>query len=260
MTQPLPQRPPQPPLPLPAGRPLVRTRMFSLGLAKIEAATRLRTIALIEGEPGTGKTTTVRFHAQTTGQQVHVIEIPPDSSSKVSLRHVHRSLTGYYPPGDKHEIQDLLVRLLGQGGAVVIVDEAQHLGLAGIKQLRYLHDTCGRDAEPFTLVLSGHGVQRAVGRSRELADRIKIRHHMTPIPTAQVEDVLRQFHPRLAQADLALLLAIDDWAKGNLRRWGSLMELVDENDGATHDVQRDPLDKAAARLAFRLMGEEGPRL
>lgn len=146
MSAAVPLRPQAPPLLLPSNRPLVRTDMFVLALAKMEAITRLSTIGLIEGAPGTGKTTVVRYHAQTKGHRVAVIEIPSDSSSKVSLKHAHRALTGYDPAGDKHEIQDTLVDLLGKGGWVIVIDEAQHLGLAGIKQV--VTSTTGAPARP----------------------------------------------------------------------------------------------------------------
>jgi DNA transposition AAA+ family ATPase len=250
-------RPSAPPLLLPSNRPLVRTDMFVLALAKIEAMTRLSTIGLIEGVPGTGKTTVIRYHAQAKGHRVTVIEIPPDSSSKVSLKHIHRGLTGYDHAGDKHDLQDALVRLLGVGGEIIVLDEAQHLGLAGIKQVRYLHDRCARETKPFTLVLGGHGVARAIARSKELDDRIKIRHTMKPIPTSALEKVFRQFHPRLTQADASLLLDIDTWAKGNLRRWGSLMDAVDLNDGLPEDGgPTGPITKPSVQRAFVLMGAE----
>jgi hypothetical protein len=251
-------RPPAPPLLLPKNRPLVRTDMFVLALAKLEAITRLSTIGLIEGVPGTGKSTVLRYHAQVKGHRVSFMEIPPESSSKVSLKHVHRALTGYDPAGDKHSIQDDLVKILGAGEWVVTVDEAQHLGLAGIKQVRYLHDRCAREARPFTLVLSGNGVARAIARSKELDDRVKIRHVMEAIPTRALEKVLRQFHPRLANASLALLLDIDTaWAKGNLRRWGSLMDAIDLNEGLPEEGgPTTPITAASVRGAFVLMGVE----
>ncbi len=236
----------------------MRTDTFVLALAKMEAITRLSTIGLIEGVPGTGKTTVVRYHAQTKGHPVTVMEIPPESSSKVSLKHVHRALTGSDPVGDKHEIQDYLVNLLGVGSQVIVIDEAQHLGLSGIKQVRYLHDRCAREAKPFTLLLSGHGVARAISRSRELDDRIKIRHLMEPVPTPRLEKVLRQFHPRLSKAGTELIVNIDAaWAKGNLRRWGSLMDAVDLNDGLPEDGgPTTPISNASALRAFMVMGVE----
>lgn len=250
------------PVPLPNNRPLIRTDTFVLALAKMEAITRLTTIGLIEGRPGTGKTTVVRHHARTKGHSVAVLEIPPDSSSKESLKHVHKALVGADPVGSKHEIQDELVKLLGVGGQVMVVDEAQHLGLSGIRQLRYLHDRCTLEAKPFTLVLSGHGVEHAISRCEELDDRIKIRHDMLPIPTKGLEKVLRQFHPRLAAAELRLLVDIDHaWAKGNLRRWGSLMDAVDLNDGLPEEGgPTGPMTKASAQRALVLMGVKKVRL
>lgn len=81
---------------------------------------------------------------------------------------------------------------------------------------------------------------------------------MLPIPTRGLEKVLRQFHLRLTDAPLTLLVDIDTaWAKGNLRRWGSLMDAIDLQDGLPEDGgPSGPITTASAQRAFVLMGVE----
>ena len=110
----------------------------------------------------------------------------------------------------------------------------------------------------FGLVLvGGHGCYQTLTRYRALSSRVASWAEITPIPASEVVELIRGFHPLLADADEELLDEIDDlYAHGVLRNWATFvkraqplcakldLDTVDEHVARNVYAQK-PLEQAA---------------
>ena len=99
-------------------------------------------IAVIYGVAGAGKTTAIRRYAHTTPNVWIVTATPATSSMAAVLRQIAAVLE---LPGGYRNFElsrDIVRRLVGARGLLVI-DEAQHLTLPALEQVRSIHDAAG---------------------------------------------------------------------------------------------------------------------
>jgi hypothetical protein len=129
---------------------------------------------------------------------------------------------------DEYVLTEDLVPVLLEANPVVVIDEAQNLGAAGLQQLRFFHDRCRpvlpTDPPGFTLVLVGSTVDRALGRADELDSRVSAWVKFEPLKDEPLLRALREWHPLLADLPPELLLQIDrERCRGNFRRWAQFL-------------------------------------
>lgn len=97
----------------------------------------------IYGGAGVGKTRTVE-HFRVTYRNVFVAAMTPASSGLVSALEVVAEAVGAPEVGGGARRLSRSIRAqLGAAKALVIIDEAQHLSLAAIEELRSIHDATG---------------------------------------------------------------------------------------------------------------------
>lgn len=215
-------------VPAPAHRPVVSTLGFVAAQTKISAVVNARRICALDGENGTGKSTVVGYYAAQAGRLCRLVTIPDDSTVKEALSYIHVQLTGHQPTGTKMDIRSDLYQLLSSDEYVVLLDEAQNLGVSGFKQVRNLWDVCNRMGRPFPLVIGGAGVMTTLAKVPDLADRVSVRHTMTRLGTDELIEVAKGLHPRLDVTPEALLFAVDQgYARGSLRRWDDFLTVLD---------------------------------
>lgn len=143
-----------------------------------------KTINLLIGEPGAGKTTVLRYVAgQLTGQGYRVLYSNESTGGSFSvLRSLHYAL-GAKPPHFKSDLSQKFVEACttSDESLVVIIDEAQLMSEDGLQQLRLLTNRDFDTRPPFTLILTGcPEVWDVLGRSRlaSLKKRILMTYHL----------------------------------------------------------------------------------
>lgn len=134
--------------------PLVMTEAAASVLTIAKYAREMRDIAVLYGNPGVGKTIALRhFRAQNEGSVVMVTAAPHHHSTAGILVELSRAMGLPEPPRSRLLLVVFrdLERVLSSGRYTVIIDEAQHLSLDALEEIRSLHDATGA---PF--ILSGN--------------------------------------------------------------------------------------------------------
>lgn len=129
-----------------------------------------KTISLLIGEPGAGKTTVLRYVARKLEAQGYRVLYSNESTggSFSVLRSLHYAL-GAKPPHFKADLSQKFVEACttADESLVVIIDEAQLMSEDGLQQLRLLTNRDFDTRPPFTLILTGcPEVSEVIGRSR----------------------------------------------------------------------------------------------
>lgn len=209
--------------------PLVKTPYVDEATLRLDLVSADRQVALIDGPCGTGKTTTVEWYADQSGQPAPVVMMPPTIRGADALRHIGRRVCGHEMTDGPVAMQEEVIEALTDSGGLLIVDEVQNLGAQGIAMLRYLHDRTRRHGRhAFSLVLVGYGVGKVIAKRPELASRVLSSLYFAPLRGGQLTDYLHQRDPRLAASVPAALVKLNStYAGGLLRRWEHVLRAVD---------------------------------
>lgn len=200
------------------------TRYLERAQLAFTLAVRQKAMLLLDGPPGTGKSTTAAAcvaQAAGAGVPTAYLAIPERPSPTDLLRLIIEALAGVPGVGSKHEMENEVRALLSAFGGVLVVDEVQNLQRSGLQELRYLHDD-GQTNVTFLLV--GWQAEAVIRAHPDLDSRIRYRVPFQPINRADVPGIVRQLHPVVAEADEHLLWAVDDrYGHGILRQWSSFI-------------------------------------
>lgn len=99
-------------------------------------------IAVIYGGAGLGKTTAIQHYATTALNVWHVTMTPASASVVTALEEITRELGITEQGGAARLFRAIVKRVRGTQGLLVI-DEAQHLGVPALEQIRAIHDATG---------------------------------------------------------------------------------------------------------------------
>lgn len=149
----------------------------------------------ITGEVGTGKTTLCKALLSRLNQRVKTAFILNANLPEAQL--LQAILEDFGIAADsrsklamlKRLNQFLLEQLAGDSNVVLIVDEAQNLGLRGLEQIRLLSNLETDKEKLFQIVLVGQPQLREKLQSPQLAQlrqRISVRYHMAPLDRDEV--------------------------------------------------------------------------
>ena len=208
----------------PGSRMLVTTPVLEV-LTELGDVLTERDIVLIDGPSGSGKTLLEHLmmaRATQLGATAVRVQAGRRPSGKKLSASILRSLRpDVRIPATQNQTEDELKRCLAAPRqALVVYDEAQHLGVRGIEDIRYYWDeTPGQ----FPLVLSGVNVTRLLNGHPQLEDRIGFRYTLTLLDPAASVAFATAFHPLLADIvdrDPGLLADINHTGvRGTPRRW-----------------------------------------
>lgn len=218
--------PPQVARELPAGAALVPTddlrRLAFFGRAAVEK----NHMVLVSGPAGAGKTTLVGALEGIAGVTVANVLIPHGSRSKDVWQEIARGVTGAPQPGTQSELQSIVADALAATPTLLIVDEAQNVGLNALLALRYLNNRVTTGAG---MVLAGVDLQKRFEREPQLSTRVKRRILLEPRTWPVMLPLLQQWHPVLAATDPELLQRVDEvFARGLWRNWQHILDAVDD--------------------------------
>ncbi len=167
---------------------------------------RRRGFVLLTGDVGTGKTTLCRALLDALGSEVRTaLILDPALSETQLLRAILHELGLTGARGDRLTLRELLYRCLldefaADRDVVLIIDEAQHLSLDRLEQIRMLSNLETDDRKLLQIVLSGQpelAAKLADPRLRQLRQRVTVRCHLGPITRDEVPAYIRH---RLAVA------------------------------------------------------------
>lgn len=198
---------------------LVPTPWLVTGLDTIRRVVDLNKIAAIEGDPGTGKTTTVRVFREQCERPVALATMPGRPAPLDLLRLIYQALNGAGPSSraNKFELQNELLEQLRDWGGVLIVDELQNSAARSMQDLVWLYE---ESQHAFAVVVVGTNVLEAVAAYPQLLSRVMGAVTFQPLTGDVLVDTVRGLDDRLAQTSVGVLLTHNANAcRGVLRRW-----------------------------------------
>jgi len=141
-----------------AGVEFVKTKAAGNVLGAVKYARLVRGMAIVWGDPGVGKTMALEHYRETHPGEVVWLTGAPHHRQASALLDDLIAAAGLPAPGNgagmRAQFAVLVGALAGEAERlVVIIDEAQHLGLGSLEELRTLHD-----ATRVPIVLAGNDV------------------------------------------------------------------------------------------------------
>lgn len=207
--------------------PLVKTPSFLNARSGMNSILKRNRIGLIDGPPGTGKTTFAQWAAERCGRPSAVATMPENPAPNDLLRIGIVAVTGHNPFGhNKTEMEAELVAALAEWKGLLILDEIQNVGLRGLTEARYIHDLT---RPQFPLLLVGWGASKTVRENRPLNERIRQKRFFRPLHGEDLFTAVRAIDERFVDVPNDLIRYADDrYAKGLLRRWVNITETLQD--------------------------------
>lgn len=207
-------------------------------------------IVLVSGAAGCGKSTMLAAVQGVSGVRVVNAEIPPRTRDKAIYQQLHQALWRAPEEGTVASLQDRIRAQLALEPTLVIVDEAQNVGLPFLMAMRWLN---GATNFRFGLILAGVGLQKHIQREPQLSSRVAKRVLVEKVDFAAMLPQLRKFHPMLAEADEDVLRYVDQlYANGYWRAWSLFLQNV-------QDLFAEAVDGDIARAAITMNTDVAPR-
>lgn len=212
------------------------TRRASTGL---QSVLDRNTIGVIDGPPGTGKTTFAQYAAEHCGRPSAIAVMPENPAPNDLLRIAITAVTGMNPHGStKTEMEAELVEAISLWQGLLIIDEVQNVRTRGLDEARYIH---GITRPQFPMLLVGYRALPVIEDNPTLDSRIRMRRRFTPLKEQALFDAVRAMSPLCARmSDNLIRVADDRYGQGNLRRWTAIIETLE--DLAVDDPTSDDID------------------
>lgn len=249
----------------PTPQALFRWPSLEETLARLGFALAASGFALLTGDVGAGKSSTLRLFLHALDANVYPAVYVADSS--LSPRTFYgRVLTHFGVPAPatagraREQFQTLLTDLTTAQDKhpLVLIDEGHELSPEMVQELRYLQNVQDCDAaSPFTLILCGQPELRAMLRFKTfeaVAQRISVRCHLAPLDAGQTRAFVAH---SLAQAGIdrplfteTALDLLHTHSRGLCRRLGHLAThaLLDAALHKTALVEEPSVRRAVAEL------------
>ena len=216
----------------PSAPRFVSTPTAEAFLAIFQHAQHMPDFAVVTGAPGVGKSSSACHYTRST-PNVHKITAHPSLSGPRALLEELSRVVGTFQGGSLHRVQRALVAKLRGSGALLMIDEAQHLTPAALDQLRSIHD----EAEVGVVLLGNpavYGRLEGQGRRTEFAQLFS-------------RVGMRLARPKPQKGDIDALL--DAWAvEGGAER--QLLHVIARKPGALRGMTK------ALKLAHMLAAVE----
>lgn len=209
-------------------------------------------IAVVYGGAGLGKTTAIRQYQRTSPNVWHATMTPATATVVPALEEIADSLGLKEVGGGAAKIQRAIIRRLHGTQGLLVIDEAQHLGVAALDAMRALHDATG-----VGLALVGNEAvyARMTGGNRaayldRLFSRIGKRVRLTRSTQADVTAIINSW--RIEAKECRQILHEIAAKPGGLRGLTKVLRLASMFAvGAQRDIHCDDI-----RAAWRDLGGE----
>lgn len=221
-----------------------------------------RAIGVVYGEAGLGKSFATSYAE--TEQQLPVarLEFAPRTTMKALTERLLRQLTGVKHEGERFDLSEDLLDVLGETPRLVVVDEAQRLGYECIESLRWLHDQPETD---FALILvGGNGCFELLCRYPMLQRRVYRWVEFRPLDPEDVVEIIPSYHPIYERTDPAVISLIDrSFAHGNFGHWAVFTKTAAgicerrDADRVTEQIARASVKAVNRKPTSRRPGRKG---
>lgn len=202
--------------------------------------TNLHEIGAIFGPSGSGKTfATDRFYNRWANDNpdgcTAWVEIPHRPRGNDLLDAWLRALLGSAPDLPARKLFDQIVQTLSEREWLVVLDEADHLGIAGLHDLKRIYDTVNLESKRklgtptlALLLVGGPHLPAALSEDEQLHRRVA---SWCPIEYIEDRDELlewlNQHHEMFRNSHDETLLLIDhEYAHGRIGRWARVLQLL----------------------------------
>lgn len=201
----------------------------------INEAVAEREIALIYGVAGTGKTTILKEFERTHANAI-LIEVTPHTNARVLLEDLCEALKIQTPKGLRAMLR-AVARYLANADKILLIDEAEHLPLRALEDLRRI-----ADFSRVPLILCGTEIllRNLMGRNKELRQlysRICGKHVMNGLSKAESKEFFGDY--------------IYDFARENFRSSAKLykkaVRLAELNN---KQISREIVEKATSMVVL----------
>lgn len=206
-------------------------------------------ISLIYGEAGLGKTVSLKEYAKTHPDVIYIELKDCDKSVKGVCEKV-LSCIGKEQRGTDRALVDVITNYLTSTPKLIIIDEAQHLSVRALENLRAINDVtetgvvlCGNP----TVYDRMHG--RGQAHFAQLYSRIGIRRHIS-VPS--LEDISSIFSPYSLDKESLLYLHQLALLRGGIRNCVKVFSIAMQ----LQDDEEKPLNIAQLKTAYQLRNGE----
>ena len=194
-------------------------------------------IIVVSGPAGSGKSVAAQAIATVSPVRTVSVELSPRTKSKAFWHDIASAISGAPPQHTEKQLRDLVRTQLHTEPTLLIVDEAQNVGMPSLLQLRWL---CGLNIPGFALLLAGVGLDSYIQREPQLASRVDRRVILERVPIGALSPYLRRYHPLVEEMPDDLLERIDTtYANGLWRHWSKLLFTLDNDLHITSGVTAD---------------------
>ena len=215
-------------------------------LSAIDFAVEVRCLAVIVGDPGVGKTTTLKRYAKDDRRAVYICMDPSHSSMAAMLATLSRALDKYPGRGSADMVRGILYALEYDSKTVLLIDEAQHLGPRNVDMARSIFDASG-----VPVVFAGNASLRNRFDNSQIAAFTQVTSRVgrkVDLPGATLADVAALAgHFEIRQPDLIDQLARLRASHSGLRKIARVLKLAHKLAGEG-DITKDHLAESTAVL------------
>ena len=138
----------------PTAEVFVETQAARQVLMTLKYARKMSDLAVVYGDPGTGKTYSLRHYQRQHPDEVVLVTAAPHHHRPAAIMSDLAEAAGLPPVRRNRNLRGVfsdLVKAVQGRDILLIVDEAQHLSLEALEELRSVHDAAG-----VSLVLAGN--------------------------------------------------------------------------------------------------------
>jgi hypothetical protein len=178
-------------------------------------------LAVLSGEPGLGKTFTVRSIAERLAIPAHYYEARRAHGKTIETDLLLAIGVDFDPRDLRVELQDRIVEAC-QERRVIMIDEADRIGEEGIDILRYVWTQGGSTA----FVFVGHKVDRMLAANPALDSRIECPVRYQPLSVEDTVAALPEYHDVYRGASEGTLVRLHALTGGSFRRIAQLTRHV----------------------------------
>ncbi|WP_236554516.1 ATP-binding protein [Nocardioides sp. AX2bis] len=176
---------------------------------------------VVSGPWGAGKSTLLQALIAVADVNTVQVEIPESANAPAAQWAVLTTALTGTASGTARAMQCAALDYLTVVPTLLVVDEAQHLTHAALRQLRWLWSA---RLPRFAIVLAGSNLDAHIAKDQSVATRVNRRIAVKRLGTDRMLDLLRRSNPDLAATPRELLAQIEEaYGHGSWRNWSELI-------------------------------------